>query len=402
MDMGVHLLLAHEMLGLGQDGRHPCEFGDFFRCERGATPAKLLARDVYGHIAIPLRGSAWRQTSMLILAKAFASYDRGENVLEASGTEELLRAQRWRLDPRSATWSKRLSLMQPSKGAQDTSIDRSHESPSYRCVSAAESSVGEARVESDSDHKDGALEVTRHFAALQGVQLPAVLPADLMRSRSIGHTSRTCAQPSRNATSTSSASDRHTVIQQQLAWMDRAQVLGTALPSSRSGVTLRPGLRERGDSRAALNERQREGGDVGSRSTSKSPRWRIGKSPTSLSPTDRCGTSKNTTTTGDSAPVSTAQIRSSCSSLGSVAVYGNEEAMVGKAGMVDAQRAASLSITMAPPVATEAGAEERQSDVVDGADIPASRDSRRLEPGVDSSFERTRTGFTKQRSSSQI
>ena len=73
--------------------------------------------------------------------------------------------------------------------------------------------------------------------------------------------------------------------------------------------------------------------------------------------------------------------------------------MVGEASLVDTQRAASRSLAT-PPVATHVGAEERASGDLDDAE--ASRDSRRLEPGVDSSFERTRTGFTKRRSSSQI
>lgn len=36
MNAGVPLLLVHEMIGLGQDARYPCEFGDFFR--HGALP----------------------------------------------------------------------------------------------------------------------------------------------------------------------------------------------------------------------------------------------------------------------------------------------------------------------------------------------------------------------------
>jgi len=73
MDAGVHLQLAHEMLGMGQDGRHACEFGDFFRCDRGTTPGFLLGRNIYGEIAVGLKGGEWRQTSMVLLAQAFST-----------------------------------------------------------------------------------------------------------------------------------------------------------------------------------------------------------------------------------------------------------------------------------------------------------------------------------------
>jgi hypothetical protein len=42
MDIGVHILLAHEMPGAGQEARHGCEFGDFFACADGNTPEDLL------------------------------------------------------------------------------------------------------------------------------------------------------------------------------------------------------------------------------------------------------------------------------------------------------------------------------------------------------------------------
>jgi len=64
MDAGVHLLLAHEMQGIGQEYRSPCAFGDFFGC----TPQELLLRGIYNSIASPLKGNSWRRVSMAILA----------------------------------------------------------------------------------------------------------------------------------------------------------------------------------------------------------------------------------------------------------------------------------------------------------------------------------------------
>ena len=55
MDLGVHVLLAHEMQGIDQDRRDGCEFAQFFSCEDGATPAALLKRGIYNEIAIALK-----------------------------------------------------------------------------------------------------------------------------------------------------------------------------------------------------------------------------------------------------------------------------------------------------------------------------------------------------------
>ena len=37
MDAKIPLLLTHEMNGVGQEGRHPCQFDNFFSCDRGST-----------------------------------------------------------------------------------------------------------------------------------------------------------------------------------------------------------------------------------------------------------------------------------------------------------------------------------------------------------------------------
>ena len=72
MESGVNLLLAHEMPGIGQEGRHPCGFDAFFSCDRGTTPQALLRGGIYTSIAIPLRGVEWREASMVMLAGALA------------------------------------------------------------------------------------------------------------------------------------------------------------------------------------------------------------------------------------------------------------------------------------------------------------------------------------------
>jgi len=71
MDCGVHVLLAHEMPGEGgQAARDGCEFGSFFACPDGATPDELLKRGIYSEVAVPLKGGAWREASMMLLGMA--------------------------------------------------------------------------------------------------------------------------------------------------------------------------------------------------------------------------------------------------------------------------------------------------------------------------------------------
>jgi len=72
LNRGVHVLLAHEMTGTGQEARHACEFASFFSCVDGATPSELLKRGIYSEVAVPLKGGAWREVSILLLAKALA------------------------------------------------------------------------------------------------------------------------------------------------------------------------------------------------------------------------------------------------------------------------------------------------------------------------------------------
>lgn len=78
MEAGVHMLLAHEMPGVGQEERFACPFANFFACDHGATPQTLLHAGVYNSIATPLKGGAWRQASMIMLAHAIQAVERTE------------------------------------------------------------------------------------------------------------------------------------------------------------------------------------------------------------------------------------------------------------------------------------------------------------------------------------
>ena len=73
MDLGVPLLLVHEMPGLGQEERHACSFDKFFACDHGTTPAVLLNRGIYDQIAIALKGGEWRKAGMVMLARAITA-----------------------------------------------------------------------------------------------------------------------------------------------------------------------------------------------------------------------------------------------------------------------------------------------------------------------------------------
>ena len=68
MERGTRLVLAHEMPGRGQEGRAAVEFGAFL--SDGRTPTDLIAKGVYALVAVPLKGGAWRETSMALLEAA--------------------------------------------------------------------------------------------------------------------------------------------------------------------------------------------------------------------------------------------------------------------------------------------------------------------------------------------
>jgi hypothetical protein len=118
MDAGVRLLLAHEMVGLGQDQRHPCNFGIFFACDRGTTPQELLHRGIYGAIATPLKGLQWRQASMAMLLNAISA----GGTVEADTPVPIKRAGRsWSGRLNRRPWSGRIKP-QSTTEAQQASV----------------------------------------------------------------------------------------------------------------------------------------------------------------------------------------------------------------------------------------------------------------------------------------
>ena len=95
MNAGINTLLAHEMIGVGgQEARFGCEFGDFFRSPPDGTPAELLQRGIYAKIAVALKGAAWRQVSMVMLAQAVevGKDDEGSHEADARAARARLAA----------------------------------------------------------------------------------------------------------------------------------------------------------------------------------------------------------------------------------------------------------------------------------------------------------------------
>ena len=84
MDLGVHILLVHEMPGVNSNERHAVDFGAFFACKDGATPEALLSAGLYHEIAVGLKGGAWRRASLFQLGKIFA---QGVGPREAKPTD---------------------------------------------------------------------------------------------------------------------------------------------------------------------------------------------------------------------------------------------------------------------------------------------------------------------------
>ena len=74
-EQGVHVMLAWEAIGEGQEARGGVKFEMMFACDAGATPERLLQRDVYREIALTLKGGPFRYTSLVALAKALTKRD---------------------------------------------------------------------------------------------------------------------------------------------------------------------------------------------------------------------------------------------------------------------------------------------------------------------------------------
>jgi hypothetical protein len=80
---GIHLLLAHEMPGLGQETRQPVEFASFFEYDHDTTPPQLLRAGIYGQVAVPLKGGSLRPVSMALLIDAIKPVQPLETVRPA-------------------------------------------------------------------------------------------------------------------------------------------------------------------------------------------------------------------------------------------------------------------------------------------------------------------------------
>ena len=68
MDESIHLLLCHEMPGLGQEVRHACTFETVM----DSTPRRLLDGGVYSEIATPIKGQRLRDVSTRLVLKKIA------------------------------------------------------------------------------------------------------------------------------------------------------------------------------------------------------------------------------------------------------------------------------------------------------------------------------------------
>ena len=112
MYAGVHLLLAHEMLGEGgQEARNGCDFGAFFACSEGSTPQELLQANIYNEIAVPLKGGKWREASMVMLAHTL----RGSASDEASS-----KASSRRSSPSEASASTKIATVDGARAVRST------------------------------------------------------------------------------------------------------------------------------------------------------------------------------------------------------------------------------------------------------------------------------------------
>ena len=114
MSLGIPILLAHEMPGLGrEEERHGIAFGSFF--DSSATPIELIKAGIYANIAVPLKGGPWRDTSMVEVVKAIANVpERGEpkevKVADVTFVQKADTAQPQQNKPPNQPQRRRLSL----------------------------------------------------------------------------------------------------------------------------------------------------------------------------------------------------------------------------------------------------------------------------------------------------
>ena len=115
MERGTRLVLAHEMPGRGQEGRAAVEFGAFL--SDGHTPRDLIAKGVYALVAVPLKGGAWRETSMALLEAAVREGGGGTAAQGVGGTACCERWSELVGEVLSASGGQRKPLLAPASGA---------------------------------------------------------------------------------------------------------------------------------------------------------------------------------------------------------------------------------------------------------------------------------------------
>ena len=147
--LGVPLVLAHEMEGLGQDKRYGCPFELFFRHpeDEGHTPEELLKGGIYSDVAIALKGGEWRHASRVLMGqKLMQPPDRGnpttETIKALTAFEDIARSGKLStFGGRSPQMSP--SIPDPDEGAHSTTrIKRRRRKPTKRPGRVAEADEG--------------------------------------------------------------------------------------------------------------------------------------------------------------------------------------------------------------------------------------------------------------------
>ena len=109
MDEEVHLLLLHEMPGMGgQELRFGTDFGNFFSSPDGTTPLELIKRGIYQEIALPLKGGAWREASISLVHQRLTS-STGDSSMDGLGSDALWGELQKRFSRHSSRFSSRLA-----------------------------------------------------------------------------------------------------------------------------------------------------------------------------------------------------------------------------------------------------------------------------------------------------
>jgi len=143
MDLELSIKLAHEMPGLGgQHSRHGCEFGTFFASPNGATPPQLLQRGIYSEIAVPLKGGAWREASLVLLGAAIG-LTKEEEEAAAEGDDVLGLASETSTSLKIKSFARGLRLSSMSRSMGMRRIAR----PSLRKANGRRATPAEVKVD---------------------------------------------------------------------------------------------------------------------------------------------------------------------------------------------------------------------------------------------------------------